>query len=400
MNIIYLTSACAQQRFDRLVSAKLISKMPQAQKYHHLLLEGLENVCDGTLNVISSYPITGGNKKIYPTEFETEGNIDYYYPGFLKLPIIRQICLIVNTISLIKKLLKDDTIMVCDVLNGSVCYAARFVRMITGTKVVGIVTDVPGLTSGARAKLLPWWQKLIRHFSIKLLKQSLAKYDGYLLLTEAMNEVVNLKQKPYIVIEGHSDITMKERINDLNLKNPSKTMMYAGGTHKEFGIALLVDAFLSLNNPEWQLHIYGDGNYTPELKRISIEHENIKYFGLKPNSEIVDQQLQAWVMVNPRITDAEYIKYSFPSKTLECMASGTPLLTTKLAGMPKDYYPFVYLFEDETLDGFKNALAKVFALDAKELHNKGANAKKFALEEKNNVMQATKFLNFLKTVNS
>ena len=233
---------------------------------------------------------------------------------------------------------------------------------------------------------------------VQLLKESLDKYDGYLFLTQAMDEVVNFKHKPYIVIEGHSDITMKERINDIHNKFLKKTIMYAGGTHKEFGIALLVEAFLSVNRPDWELHIYGDGNYTNELKRIASKYKNVKYFGLRPNSEVVSNQLRAWILVNPRITDAEYIKYSFPSKTLECMVSGTPLLTTKLAGMPKEYYPYVYLFENETFEGFRNTLNNVFSLDLESLHKQGIKAKSFALNEKNNIVQAKKFYDFLQSV--
>lgn len=398
MRIIYLSSVCAQNRFDQLVSEGKIKKMPQAQKYHHLLIEGLQRVANENLVVISSYPIVGGTEKVYSTEQENEMGICYYYPGFIQIPIIRQFCLFFNAIRLIFSCIVKDAIIVCDILNGSVCYAAHFVRFFKHVKVIGIVTDVPGLTSGARIKLLPWWKRLLRKCVLPLMKWPLDKYDGYLLLTEAMNEVVNLKHKPYIVIEGHSDIEMKNKENTLAKKNLKKNIMYAGGTHKEFGISLLVDSFLALNNKDWELHIYGDGNYQHDLERIAKEYSNVKYFGMKPNFEIIEKQLQAWVLVNPRITNAEYVKYSFPSKTLECMASGTPLLTTKLAGMPKEYYPYVYLFEEETKEGFMNSLQKIFSLSAEELHRFGTDAKIFAIEQKNNVSQAQKFYDFLKTI--
>ena len=400
MNIIYLTSACTQARFDKLVSEGKIKKMPQAQKYHHLLLEGLKSVTDDTITVISSYPIASASQKIFKTEKEVESGINYLYPGFINLPFLRQLCLWVNTIKLIinSSCNKRDTIVVCDVLNRSIFYSAKFVRRLKGVKIVGIVTDVPGMTSGARAKLLPWWKRAIGKMAIKMSKGSVKTCDAYLLLTEAMNEIVNPKNKPFIVIEGHSDITMRDRENRIEDKSSEKVMMYAGGTHKEFGIAMLVDAFLELNNPEWVLHIYGDGNYQNELRRISSEHSNVVYHGMKPNSEVVNSQIKAWLMVNPRITNAEYVKYSFPSKTLECMVSGTPLLTTRLAGMPKDYYPYVYLFDEESKEGFKQVLKETFALTAEELHAKGMKAKDFALNQKNNVTQAEKFYSFIKTV--
>lgn len=400
MNILYLTSACSQSRFDAMVENGEMKKMPQAQKYHHLLLEGLRNVFDDDLTVVSSYPAQGKNQRVFPLETECEDGITYVYPKFVNFPIIRQLLLWINTVRIINKYVKNNNaIIVCDVLNKSICYAARYVRLIRNNiKIIGIVTDVPGHTSGARAKLLPWWRRSLRRCSSKLTKNSVRKYDGYLLLTEAMNEVVNPKHKPHIVIEGHSDVSMKNKNNLLENKTKEKTIMYAGGTHKEFGMAMLVEAFLALNNPEWVLHIYGDGNYQNELKKIAAEHKNVVYHGMRPNADVVEAQIKAWLTVNPRITNAEYVKYSFPSKTLECMVSGTPLLTTRLAGMPSDYYPYVYLFDEESIEGFMKVLTRVFSLSAEELHQKGVLAKDFAINQKNNVKQAELFYSFIEKV--
>ena len=393
---MYLSSVCAQGRFNRCVVDGTITKMPQAQKYHHLLIEGLQSIAEKPLTVISSYPIVSGKQKFYKTEKEVENGVNYFYPGFILIPIIRQICLFFNTLKIIFSIVSKDTVIVCDVLNGSICLAARTLRLFRPVKIVGIVTDVPGLTSGARTKTLSRFKQIISKISRTILKSSLCKYDGYLLLTEAMNNVVNLKNHPYIVIEGHSDIMMRNIENNIERKFPRKNIMYAGGIHKEFGIAMLVEAFLEINNTDWELHIYGDGNYQNELNQITQNNPNIKYFGMRPNDEIVKKQIKSWVLVNPRITNAEYVKYSFPSKTLECMASGTPLLTTKLAGMPKDYYPYVYLIDDESRNGFENALNAIFSKSAQELHNFGLKSKQFVMDNKNNVMQATKFYSFLK----
>ena len=71
MKILYLSAVCAQDRFERCVTEGTITKMPQAQKYHHLLIEGLQQVAEQPLTVISSYPIVGGKKKVYHTESES-----------------------------------------------------------------------------------------------------------------------------------------------------------------------------------------------------------------------------------------------------------------------------------------------------------------------------------------
>ena len=83
---------------------------------------------------------------------------------------------------------------------------------------------------------------------------------------------------------------------------------------------------------------------------------------------------------------------------MEYMASGTPVLTTKLPGMPADHLPHVYLIEEETADGIAAALGDLLTRDPAELHEKGTAAKAFILEEKNNIRQAAKLLGLLESL--
>ena len=109
-----------------------------------------------------------------------------------------------------------------------------------------------------------------------------------------------------------------------------------------------------------------------------------------PNEHVVKEQLKATLLVNPRPSMEEFTKYSFPSKNMEYMASGTPVLTTPLQGMPQEYNDYVYLFEDETVEGMSKTLARILIQDKRELYDKGISAKKFVMKEKNNVVQAGK----------
>lgn len=52
------------------------------------------------------------------------------------------------------------------------------------------------------------------------------------------------------------------------------------------------------------------------------------------------------------------------------MASGTPILTTKLPGMPSEYYPHIYSFEEETTEGYACIINHVMNLPAEDLHAK------------------------------
>ena len=109
-------------------------------------------------------------------------------------------------------------------------------------------------------------------------------------------------------------------------------------------------------------------------------------------------QMQATLLVNPRPTKQQFTKYSFPSKNIEYMASGTPMLTTILPGMPKEYYDYVFLIKDESVNGLCEAISDVLALPTKEIELKGKIAKEFIMKNKNEKVQAKKILEFLEGV--
>lgn len=399
MNIIYLSSGCSEPKFAELVRLGYTKKLPQAQKYHNLLMEGLAESLDGTLTAIAAYPVNRAwtKKDYFPRECETVGKVNYVYCAFRNRLGLRQWMLGRGAKKEIKRLYKEnrDCVIICDVLNHSLADAARAMGKRYGIPVIGIVTDVPSHSSGARRKTLSFARRLVSSYAAKTKQGNLEKYDAYLLLTEEMNAVVNPKSKPHIVIEGHSDAKMASVENTLAAKSTPRVAMYAGGIHREFGIERMVKAFLTGNFEGWELHIYGDGNYQTDLAAIAAACPSVKYFGSRPNSEVVAKQLEASLLLNPRLTDAEYVRYSFPSKTMECMASGTPLLTTRLPGMPREYYDYVSFFDDESEEGMLAAFREVLALSPEELHERGTRAKHFVMENKTNVGQAKRLLAFI-----
>ena len=113
--------------------------------------------------------------------------------------------------------------------------------------------------------------------------------------------------------------------------------------------------------------------------------------------QVVEEEQKATLLINPRPTDEEYVKYSFPSKTMEYMASGTPVLTTDLPGMPREYLPYVNLIREETPQGIAKALKEVLSRPEEALRQQGLEARCFVLEERNNVVQAKKILCMLES---
>lgn len=87
---------------------------------------------------------------------------------------------------------------------------------------------------------------------------------------------------------------------------------------------------------------FGDGTAAEQVKARAAGNPRIRYFGVVPHSQILAYERRASLLVNLRPTQETYTEYSFPSKTIEYMLSGTPLLTTRLKGIPDAYFDYVF----------------------------------------------------------
>ena len=383
MHIIYAVTTCSDKVYQQLFSHVKVKPAFQSQKYHRLLIEGL--AAGAKVDVVANPPVNRSvlAEKIVRLPREEEGGAHYRYIPAIRNPILKAVCVGLGTFFQTLFLLRKDSAVIVDGLNRIPALSAMLAARLRGKPCVGIVTDLPDMLGGSS-------------FSKKLANYVIRHCTAYVLLTEAMNHYLNKKGKPYVILEGHADITMADRIPSTDKKTAPRICFYAGGVSKQYGLGNLVEGFQKADLSNAQLHIYGPGDYVEELQQIAAKDDRIFYGGMLLNTEIVEKEMEASLLVNPRPTCEEYVKYSFPSKTMEYMASGTPVLTTVLPGMPEEYHPYVYLLEEETADGIARKLTQLMALSDEELFEKGQKAREFILTTRNNVIQASKILEMLK----
>jgi glycosyltransferase involved in cell wall biosynthesis len=253
-----------------------------------------------------------------------------------------------------------------------------------------IVTDLPFYS------VLNFEQEsFLKRTYLKVSSYILRHFEYYICLTQQMNGIINPKNKPFMVMEGLVDNNIGFSTSTLFVKNKKKIILYAGGIYEEFGVKKLLDAFLLLKGDDLELHIYGFGDLEKEMSKYSGIDNRIIYHGLVNNLLVVQRLFEATILVNPRPTTEEFTKFSFPSKNMEYMVSGTPLLTTKLPGMPSEYNDFVYLIENESVEGIYNALYNLLIKTDVELKNFGNKAQNFVLKNKSNNIQAKRVVDFI-----
>ncbi len=385
MKLLYLSNACPEELFHQIFTGKR-KPSQAAQKYHTLQIRGLREA-GREVTALCIPPISRATcgKLLFRHK---EG--ECLFAPMVNIPVIRNLWmfLYVFVFTLCRSIGSRSQAVICDVLNTTVAMAALLAGRITGTQVVGIVTDVP--TKRAFEIKNPLKRGLSR-FSYWLL----GRFDKYIFLTEAMNELINKNGRPYLISEGHVDSTAAMVEDRLDRKYEKKVCLYAGSLRKIYGIPYLVEGFLEAHIPDAELHIYGAGEYEQTLRELSEKHPSLRFFGLQPNGHIVEEERKATLLINPRPTGEEYTKYSFPSKNMEYMVSGTPVLTTKLPGMPKEYEEFVYLISQETSGALALTLRELLSKPGEELFAFGQRAKSFVLENKSNVKQGERICRFL-----
>ena len=142
---------------------------------------------------------------------------------------------------------------------------------------------------------------------------------------------------------------------------------YTGTLALRYGIMNLVNAFLRVKNPNVKLIICGHGEMAESIKKISMENSQIVYKGLVSPDEADKIQKNAFALVNPRQNNEEYTKYSFPSKIMEYISTGKPVVCYKLDGFPKEYDDLLIYPKDNSIESLTKCLEDVFLYDKNEI---------------------------------
>lgn len=400
VNVVFVSNTCSPQYFTELQNIKHREKLAPSQKFFDMLIRGFLPIDDCVVTCLTARSIDPTNctlKKLPYFEENVDG-IKYVYSKIINKKIIKNLNNVLQGKKIAKRIIREnakngvETVFVCDPLAYDLCYGV--ISSARKQRVCGLYTDLPDKISVIGKSDKKTLLSKVKDSMNFLYEKPLKRFDSFCFITESMNEINN-KNKPYVVIEG---MTPSGRRVESDEKKG--LVVYAGGLYEKFGIKKLVEASSKITEIEdFELRLYGEGNCVDYINEVSLRHPNIKYMGAVTLDEILEKESQASLLVNPRPTGEGFTKYSFPSKTLEYMYSGRPVLTTKLSGIPDEYNDYLFFIEDESVDGIKNAIVDVLSKSENELTSFGKKAQNFAINVKNNERQALKLWNTLRIKN-
>jgi glycosyltransferase involved in cell wall biosynthesis len=403
MDIIFIGGFFPEQFTSLILSKSKLQVQNAANEFQWAFIKGLEQNLNRPIKLITA-PFIGWYPKYYrdltvrTSYFSDSNDLNAgVMVGFLNLPLIKNIFKFYNIYSFINNSFssKGKNVLIVYSLNLVYLKAALKAKQKKCNSIVCvIITDLhefPG-DNGVFYKLY------IKYVQKPIVYKLLTKVDCFVVVTNGIVDFLKLSHKPCIRIEGLYDDQTDYEYGNTSQDEINKIVLYTGTLDYRYGIKELLNAFKLIKSLDFRLWICGGGQGVTSVMDRVQEDERIKYFGIVSKEKVVELQLKATILVNPRNTLGEYNKYSFPSKTIEYLASGTPTLIYKLDGIPPEYFDYCYTVEDNQIESLANAIYSICQLDQDTLRLKGKTARDFILKNKNAKFQCNKVLNMINNI--
>lgn len=394
MNILYFGRMCDFELYDKTKKNPYdVAQLSYEQSF-------IEEACKkNNIEILSIYQIRNFPKEkiFFRRKKANIQNAKIKYIPFINIPFFKEICFFIYTCFAIlfwniKNRNEKERIIYANIHYPPVSLGIVLMGKILKLKKIITFTDLPLFTySRERIKKMPVYKRCVIRPYLNLVNFLQHSYDFYVLFSEPMKEIVNKNNKPYIIMEG---IYNKNNII-LEKEKKYNAIAYAGTLNKELGIQKILDVFESLKDESIELWIIGKGDMEETIKKTAEKDKRIKFLGFLPKSEVFKYLKEAKLLINLRNPEDKYTKYSFPSKTFEYMVSGTPFFTTKLEGIPSEYYNYLYCIDSYETNRIAEKIKKILEKDESELEEFGLQARKFILKNKNAEKQVKKIFDFL-----
>jgi len=352
------------------------------------LISGMEEALGHNLEIVSVLPVgtwpNAYSKPFLPSRTWQNGGAVCHEVGCINLPFVKQAMRAAGAKKMFSKVLCPGDKVV--LYSAYMPFLRALQKLPHDIEVTAIITDLPEYYDLLKTSRL---RKYLRSIQNRMIHRYMKRVDRFVLLTEQMHGPLQVGDRPWMLMEGIC--TAKSTASDVPQE---RAILYSGTLHYQFGIMTLLDAFRSMQDPSIKLWICGSGEAEARIRELCKTDHRVSFYGYLSQSEVAALRSRAAVLVNPRTNEGEYTKYSFPSKTMEYMASGKPVVMYRLDGIPREYDPFLYYVPENGPDSLAQTLS--YVLDhPEEAEEKGSRARTFVQENKSSSAQGRRLVDFL-----
>jgi glycosyltransferase involved in cell wall biosynthesis len=260
---------------------------------------------------------------------------------------------------------------------------ALFLKKIYGVKVVILFTDPPGVILKSDGTL----SKMLKDFD-RLLIKSLVRNFSCIALSKLIPKDYMPNSK-YFILDGFSTSlpsTVKSE------KDPF-VIIYAGLLEAKYGVKTLIEAVLNCKDNDVLLRVMGAGDLEPYIS--SLKSKRVEFIGKLSKQAVFSEYQKANLLVNPRPISDDFVKYSFPSKLIEYLSTGVPVLTTQLPSITDDLKEHLYLCGDKE-DDFIQVISEIKKMESNKLIAKAQKAREYVNKTRSIDAYSNRINKFLK----
>lgn len=251
--------------------------------------------------------------------------------------------------------------------------------------------NVPGQTASATpACRLDFW----------LHRVLIPRFDGLVVVTKRIVDDF-APGKSYICVEGGVEKKILDQTDEARrTKKPPATpftLVFAGSLREINGVLVLLEAFSLLAGQHYRLRIAGGGSLAQKVREAAAKDPRIEYRGFLSFDEVLTLYTTADVLLNIRLTKMLNTRYFFPSKLMEYLASGTPVITTCTGHVEEEFADIAYLLKDESPQGLAEIIRAVASLDPQVRMEMGRKARAYMVANKSWDTQGRKVVRFIRS---
>lgn len=394
---------CLESDEEFKIKAKKGYDLASAQVSQKNLLLGLEDVTGSFFDsingsVLPPYPIYQ-DRDVLPVKWEHKSGSFDISVGYKNDKYINRInckkAMIHEADEWIETRYKNGEliIFVYSMRSAPMATACHIKRQVPNAKIFLIVTDLPQFMDLGQSKL----KAALKKIDWKSIKRMQKQFDGFILYASKMAEFLKIPDGKWMLMEGSYDSSENVSKIDVEKKTKKKAVMYSGKLDKEYGICLLLDAFMQIKDDEVELWLTGGGNAEDYIRKCTQTDKRIKFYGFLPSRvDVLKKQKEAMLLINMRLPSEPASAYCFPSKLFEYMATGVPVISFRLEGIPEEYKNYLIVIDDESTKQVMTTIINALEMSEKDRRMLGQKAKEFILDKKSNLVQCQKIWDWVR----
>jgi len=180
---------------------------------------------------------------------------------------------------------------------------------------------------------------------------------------------------------------------DLN----SRIAYYAGTMAEVAGADLFLQATHYIEDSSYRFWFSGRGPLDDAIHIAAEKDPRITHWGFVNREKYCELLQQANVLINPRPSYLLENRYNFPSKLMEYMAAGRPIISTATSDIAEYYADAIILLDDETPERLAQLIQQVCEMPVDKQIALGQRARQH-VENETWEAQAQRILDFMQSL--